>query len=89
MVGCRRRPSRSTLRWIGWLDAEAADGLVARLWHVLGAVNQTITGKPGAATLGEPNLRLVLILAVSISVAAGMLGVLGRVFSCCRRHLSP
>lgn len=32
-------------RWIGWLDAEAEDGLVARVWRVLGGINQTMTGK--------------------------------------------
>jgi hypothetical protein len=32
-------------RWIAWLDAEVEDGLIARLWHVLGAVNHAITGK--------------------------------------------
>jgi len=32
-------------RWIGWLDPEAEDGLIARLWHVLGPVNHEITGK--------------------------------------------
>jgi hypothetical protein len=31
-------------RWIAWLDAEVEDGLIARLWHVLGAVNHEITG---------------------------------------------
>lgn len=31
--------------------------------------------KPGAATVAEPNLKLALLLAVPISVAAGMLGV--------------
>lgn len=32
-------------RWIGWLDPEDKDGLIARLWHVLGPVNKEITGK--------------------------------------------
>lgn len=32
-------------RWIAWLDPETENGLVARLWHVLGEVNQTIAGK--------------------------------------------
>jgi len=32
-------------RWIGWLDAEIEDGLVARLWQVLGSVNHGIAGK--------------------------------------------
>jgi hypothetical protein len=33
-------------RWINWLDPEVEDGLVARVWRVLGAVNHQITGKP-------------------------------------------
>jgi hypothetical protein len=32
-------------RWIGWLDPEADDGMVVRLWRVLGPVNHEITGK--------------------------------------------
>lgn len=32
-------------RLIGWLDPEAEDGLVARLWRVLGDVNLAIAGK--------------------------------------------
>lgn len=32
-------------RWIAWLDTEVEDGLIARLWGVLGAVNHEITGK--------------------------------------------
>ena len=32
-------------RWIAWLDPEAEDGLVARLWRVLEPINQDITGK--------------------------------------------
>jgi hypothetical protein len=32
-------------RWIAWLDPEADDGLVARVWRVLGAANQAIAGK--------------------------------------------
>jgi hypothetical protein len=32
-------------RWIDWLDPEAEDSLVARLWRVLGPVNHGITGK--------------------------------------------
>lgn len=32
-------------RLIGWLDPESEDGLVARLWRVLGEVNQVIAGK--------------------------------------------
>ena len=41
-------------RWIGWLDAEAEDGLIARLWRVLGAVNKEITGKPAWSGLFFP-----------------------------------
>jgi hypothetical protein len=33
-------------RWVAWLDPEAQDGLVARLWQVLGVLNHEITGKP-------------------------------------------
>jgi len=33
-------------RWIRWLDPEAEDGPIARLWRVLGPVNKEITGKP-------------------------------------------
>jgi hypothetical protein len=32
-------------RWINWLDPEIEDGLVARLWRVLRAINQELTGK--------------------------------------------
>lgn len=32
--------------WIGWLDPDEQDGLVARLWQVLGTVNQAIAGRP-------------------------------------------
>jgi hypothetical protein len=32
-------------RWIGWLDPEADDGMVVRLWRVLSPVNHEITGK--------------------------------------------
>jgi len=32
-------------RWIDWLDADAEDGLVARVWRVLGGINRAITGK--------------------------------------------
>jgi len=32
-------------RWIGWLDSETEDGLVARLWRVLGPINHGIAGK--------------------------------------------
>lgn len=41
-------------RWIDWLDAEAEDGLVTRLWHVLGAINQEITGKTSWSGLYFP-----------------------------------
>jgi hypothetical protein len=32
-------------RWIDWLDPEAEDSLVARLWRALGPVNHEIAGK--------------------------------------------
>jgi hypothetical protein len=32
-------------RWVAWLDPETEDGLIARLWRVLGVVNHVITGK--------------------------------------------
>ena len=32
-------------RWIAWLDPEAEDGLVAKLWQVLEPINNEITGK--------------------------------------------
>jgi hypothetical protein len=41
-------------RWIGWLDAETGDGLIARLWRVLGPVNKEITGKPAWSGLYFP-----------------------------------
>lgn len=41
-------------RWIGWLDAEAEDGLIARLWRALGPVNQDIAGKPAWSGLYFP-----------------------------------
>jgi hypothetical protein len=41
-------------RWINWLDAEVEDGLVARLWRVLGAVNHELTGKPSWTGLYFP-----------------------------------
>jgi len=47
-------------RWIAWLDAEAEDGLIARLWQVLGAVNQTITGKTAWTGLYLPLMLLRL-----------------------------
>jgi hypothetical protein len=33
-------------RWIGWLDPDADDGLVAQLWHVLTPIHQAIAGEP-------------------------------------------
>lgn len=41
-------------RWIGWLDAEAKDSLIARLWRTLDQVNQEITGKPAWSGLYFP-----------------------------------
>ena len=41
-------------RWIGWLDPEAEDGLVARLWRMLGSVNREITGKSAWSGLYFP-----------------------------------
>jgi hypothetical protein len=40
-------PSQSfdASRWINWLDPEVGNGLIIRLWRVLGAVNHEITGK--------------------------------------------
>ena len=32
-------------RWINWLDPEMEDGLVTRLWRILGSINHEITGK--------------------------------------------
>ena len=43
-----------TVRWIGWLDPENDDGLVARLWHVLGPVNQQVADKPAWSGLYFP-----------------------------------
>ena len=53
-------------RWL-WAFYFAAVAFLA--WRMF------LPDKPGAATQGEPNLKLALILAVPISVAAGMLGV--------------
>jgi hypothetical protein len=41
-------------RWIGWLDAETGDGLIAQLWRVLGPVNKEIAGKPAWSGLYFP-----------------------------------
>ena len=41
-------------RWINWLDPEMEDGLVARLWRVLAAVNHEITGKTAWSGLYFP-----------------------------------
>jgi len=41
-------------RWIGWLDAEVEDGLITRLWRVLGAVNHQIAGKTAWSGLYFP-----------------------------------
>jgi hypothetical protein len=45
-------------RWINWLDPEVEDGLVARVWRVLGAVNHQITGKPTWSGLYFPLILL-------------------------------
>jgi len=41
-------PSQSfdAARFIEWLDAEAEDGLISRLWSAIGPVNEEITGRP-------------------------------------------
>ena len=41
-------------RWIDWLDPEAEDGLVARLWRVLEPINREITGKSAWSGLYFP-----------------------------------
>jgi hypothetical protein len=41
-------------RWIGWLDPEDKDGLIARLWRVLGPVNKEITGRANWSGLYFP-----------------------------------
>lgn len=53
-------------RWL-WAFYFAAVAFLA--WRMF------LPERPGAATQGEPNLRLAMLLAVPISVAAGMLGV--------------
>ncbi len=35
-------------RWVRWLDPDAEDGPVARLWRVLGPVNDQIAGEAGS-----------------------------------------
>jgi len=49
-------PSQSfdATRWVEWLNPEAPDGLVARLWRVLGVVNRTIAGESTWAGLYFP-----------------------------------
>jgi len=49
-------------RWIAWLDAEIEDGLVARLWRVLGPVNHGIAGKTAWSGLYFPLTFLSLPL---------------------------
>lgn len=41
-------------RWIGWLDAEAEDGLIVRLWRVLGAINKGNRRQAGRSGLYFP-----------------------------------
>lgn len=54
-------------RWIGWLDPEMEDGLIARLWHVLCPVNHGIAGKTTWSGLYFP---LTLLRAPQHSLAA-------------------
>lgn len=41
-------------RWIGWLDPDTKDGLIERLWRVLGRVNKEIAGKSNWSGLYFP-----------------------------------
>jgi hypothetical protein len=60
-------------RWINWLDAEVEDGLVARLWRVLGAVNHELTGKPSWTGLYFP-LTLLRVPQQSLTTFIGQHG---------------
>ncbi|BCB27330.1 hypothetical protein SKTS_22160 [Sulfurimicrobium lacus] len=55
-------PSQSfdAARWIAWLDSEAEDGLIVRLWRFLGSVNHEITGKVTWSGLYLPLILLRL-----------------------------
>jgi hypothetical protein len=50
--------SFDAFRWIGWLDPEVDDGLIARLWRVLGSVNLEIAGNPSWSGLYFPLIML-------------------------------
>ena len=60
-------------RWINWLDAEVEDGLVARLWRVLGAVNHELTGKATWSGLYFP-LTLLRVPQQSLTTFIGRHG---------------
>jgi hypothetical protein len=45
-------------RWINWLDPEVEDGLVTRLWRILGSINHQITGKSTWSGLYFPLILL-------------------------------
>jgi len=45
-------------RWINWLDPEGEDGLVTRLWRILGSINHQITGKSTWSGLYFPLILL-------------------------------
>jgi len=53
-------------RWIAWLDPEAEDGLVSRLWRVLGDINHAIAGKNTWSGLYLP-LTLLRVRQVSLA----------------------
>jgi hypothetical protein len=50
--------SFDAFRWIGWLDPEVDDSLIARIWHVLGSVNMELAGKPRWSGLYFPLILL-------------------------------
>ncbi len=50
--------SFDAFRWIGWLDPEVENGLIARLWRVLGSVNIELAGKPSWSGLYFPLILL-------------------------------
>jgi hypothetical protein len=60
-------------RWINWLDAEVEDGLIARLWRVLGAVNHELTGKATWSGLYFP-LTLLRVPQQSLTTFIGRHG---------------
>jgi len=61
-------------RWIAWLDPEAEDGLVARLWRVLGPINREITGKSAWSGLYFP----LTLLRVPLQPLATFIGQHGQ-----------